>query len=79
MVSSYTTFLRKICNQAAKIDGHPLFPGHVVSKNKSYGKTLPAGYISGAWADTPIRALKSLALHCLAGRTQALSSWEISF
>ncbi len=50
-------------------------------KEKSQGKTktLPAGCIAGAWFQITESALKSLALHCLATRSQAVSSWEVPF
>ena len=78
-ISGYTSYLRKVCNQASKLQGDPLTPGFVLAKHKSLGKTFPSGYISGAWFCVNNETLKNLAIHCLSGKSQALSSWEVPF
>ena len=78
-ISGYTSYLRKVCNQASKLPGDPLTPGIVLAKHKSQGKTLPSGCISGAWFCANNVTLKHLAIHCLSGKSQSLSSWEVPF
>ena len=77
-VSAVASFLKKICNQASKND-LVIFPGCISTKHKSLGKTLPAGFIDGAWCNLSLTAMKALAIHCLSGRTQTLASWDVSF
>lgn len=78
-IAAYSSFLRKACNQAIKSQQEPIVPGDFISNNKSLGKTLPSGYVNGAWPDTPISSLKKLAIHRLSGRTQSLVSWDVEF
>ena len=78
-VAAYSTFLRKVCNQACKLSHELLVPGDIISINKSAGKTLPSGYIDGCWPNIPVTSLKKLAIHCLANRSQSLAAWDVAF
>ena len=59
---------------------HPrLLRGCISTKHKSLGKTLPAGFIDGAWCNLSSTGMKALAIHCLSGRSQTLASWDVLF
>ena len=76
--SAYATIIRKVINQAQKLDCGSLTPGTINSGAKSRGKTLPAGFVQGAWFQCNELAMKHLAIDCR-NRSQSLSSWAFQF
>ena len=76
--SAYATIIRKVINQAQKLDCGFLVPGSISSAAKSRGKTLPAGFVQGAWFQCKDLALKHLAIDCR-NRSQSLKSWAFQF
>ena len=77
--ASYSNFLKKVVNQASKIQPEALTPGSVVATCKSFGKTLPAGHIDKATFVIHPKAMKQLAIDLFNGRSHALSSWSCHF
>lgn len=79
-VAAYCTLIRKCISQALKaFKDSPIVPGEIHTTCKSVGKTLPAGFVSGALPLFDTKPLKALALPLLHGRTHALKKWEVPF
>ena len=74
------TVLKKFLNVVVK-EGHAsqTFPGVIVKKCKSNGKTFPSGLIQGGCAAVHPDALKCLAIPFLRGRDHRLSQWKVPF
>lgn len=76
--ASYSSFLKKIINQAHKIKPLALCPGPINPSCKSFGKTLPTGFIEKSTFVMHSRAIKQLAIDAC-HRSQALKSWSCPF
>ena len=74
------TVLKKFLSVVVK-EGHAsqTFPGVIVKKCKSNGKTFPSGLIQGGYAAVHPEALKCLAIPFLRGRDHRLSQWKVPF
>ena len=74
------TVLKKFLSVVGK-EGHAsqTFPGVIVKKCKSNGKTFPSGLIQGGYAAVHPEALKCLAIPFLRGRDHRLSQWKVPF
>ena len=78
--SSISTLLRKVINQAIKLESsHPLVIGVQKPGCLSKGKTLPAGFLKGSRPCLCIRSLKHLAVRLLHGRQPGLAHWKPHF
>ncbi len=78
--SCVSTILRKVINQAIKIDSQfPLVIGTQKAGCLSKGKTIPAGFLQGSRPLLNIQSLKLLAVRLLHGRKPGLVHWKTSF
>ena len=76
----YSRVLRKTINQCFKMPQNgSIVPGVQKAAYKSRGRTLPAGFIQGAWPFIPASTLKRIALCLFQGKSQRLSDWGFPF
>lgn len=76
VASTLRKFLNVVTNEG---NASHTFPGIIVKKCKSNGKTFPSGLIQGAYPAIHHEALKSLAIPMLRGRSHQLSQWKVPF
>ena len=76
--ASYSSFLKKVINQAHKIKPLALCPGSINPSCKSFGKTLPTGFIEKSTFVMHPRAIKQLAIDAC-HRSHTLKSWSCPF